>query len=458
MDWHNSHSNRGGCLMLDLISGNLLAVLLQFFGRSPIKLEPIPTLAWNNTVIFQLPQRDRDPVMEKVIQEYLQNLAKQGINPQQQGIWIESSWVKPTGNRESIAIPAASLTKIATTLAALGKLGAYHQFETKIYVIGEIKNGILSGDLIIQGSGDPLFVWEEAIALGNVLNDLGIRQISGNLLVTDKFYMNYESDSGRAAKLLKQALNRELWQQEVTRQYLTLPKTTPRPQVIIDGAVKLIAQLPADAKFLFARRSLPLAEILKKMNIYSNNKMAQMLTDLVGGASEVAAYTANIIQVAPQEIQLINGSGLGEENRLSPRAVCKMLIEIESLLQSHAIKVTDLFPVAGRDITGTIQDRKLPRGTAIKTGTLDRVSALAGVINTSDRGDVWFAIVNNGRQVDYFRSQQDQLLQNLVQNWQLRPENSLQSGQSSWYLGDTQRNFKQPNQELNKPVDIIDNQ
>ena len=428
--------------MLDLISANLLALLLNWFGISSVKLEPIQPLAWQNRAIFELPQRDRDPIMERVIQDYLQDLTKGGIDPQQQGIWIESDWVKPAGSRETVPISAASLTKIATTLAALGKLGADYQFETKIYIRGEVNNGIVSGDLIIEGSGDPFFVWEEAIALGNTLNQLGIRQIQGNLLVTDKFYMNYNSNAVTAAKLLKQALNRQLWGREVTMQYLTLPKTTPRPQVIIDRETKLISQIPADAKLLFVHQSLPLAEILRQMNIYSNNKMAQMLADLVGGASEVAAYTAHITQVSPKEIQLINGSGLGEENRLSPRAVCKMLMEIERLLQSYTIKVTDLFPVAGRDSLGTIQDRQLPLGTTIKTGTLDRVSALAGVIDTSDRGQVWFAIVNNGRQINYFRNQQDRLLQNLAQNWQLHPQNFNNSDRPTWYLGDPNRNIK----------------
>lgn len=426
--------------MLDLIGANLLALLLKFLGRSPVNLEPMQPIAWNDTAIFELPQRNRDPVMEKAMQDYLNNLAQQGINPQQQGIWIESAWVQPIGNRESIAIPAASLTKIATTLAALGKLGADYQFTTQVYLTGEIENEVLTGDLIVEGSSDPFFVWEEAIALGNVLNDLGIRRIKGNLLVTREFYMNYDSNALKAAKLLKQALNSSQWNREITQQYLTLPKNTPRPQIAIEGETKLVAKIPAVARYQFTHQSLPLAEILRQMNIYSNNKMAQMLADLVGGASEVAAYTAKVTKVSPQEIQLINGSGLGEANRLSPRAVGKMLQEIDRLLQNNTIQVSDLFPVAGRDALGTIQDRQLPLGTAIKTGTLDRVSALAGVIKTSDRGDVWFAIVNNGRQIDYFRRQQDQLLQNLAQNWQLSPEISLNRGLPSWYLGDPTRN------------------
>jgi serine-type D-Ala-D-Ala carboxypeptidase/endopeptidase (penicillin-binding protein 4) len=284
------------------------------------------------------------------------------------------------------------------------------------------------------------FVWEEAIALGNTLNNLDIRQIKGNLLVTDKFYMNYNSNAERSAQLLQQALDYRLWNAEISQQYLTLANNTPRPQVTIEGETQIISQIPQGVTYQFTHQSLPLSEILKQMNIYSNNYIAQMLADFVGGASQVAAYTAKITQVDPKEIQLINGSGLGEENRLSPRAVCKMLVEIDRLLQPYNLQVSDLFPVAGRDRIGTIKDRQLPLGTTIKTGTLDRVSALAGAIDTEDRGRVWFAIVNNGREVDYFRQQQDRLLQNLVQNWQLRPQNFTSSDRPTWYLGDPKRN------------------
>jgi len=40
---------------------------------------------------------------------------------------------------------------------------------------------VLQGDLIITGSGDPFLVWEEVIALGNSLNQLGIKRVTGNL-------------------------------------------------------------------------------------------------------------------------------------------------------------------------------------------------------------------------------------------------------------------------------------
>jgi len=57
--------------------------------------------------------------------------------------------------------------------------------------------------------------------------------------------------------------------------------------------------------------------------------------------------------------------------------------------------------------------------TVIKTGTLNNVSTLAGVLPTRDRGLVWFAILNRGGNVSRFRAEQDKFLQHLVQ--QLHP-------------------------------------
>lgn len=413
----------------------------NIFWQPRNSLPPLEIFPWEDTAIFIPPPNKSDRLTENIVHSYLKNLSSKGIKSEHQGIWVQQDWVTSTNNQGKKPLPAASLTKVATTLAALAKWGAKHQFKTNIYATGEIKEGILKGDLIIEGSGDPLFVWEEAIALGNALHKLGIRQVEGNLVVTDKFYMNFQAQPKVAGELLKQGLNQKLWQSEITQQYLQMSPGTTQPEIAIAGKVKLSNKLPSDTQLLIRHQSLPLAEILRQMNIYSNNTMAQMLADLLGGATAIAQSSADIAHFPLTEIQLINGSGLGEENRISPRAVCQMLMAIDRLLKSDTLGATDLFPTAGKDIVGTVQDRGLPPGTTVKTGTLDRVSALAGVIPSGDRRKVYFSIINYGRQVKYFRQQQDKLLNELVLSWQLEPDNSNLAQERNWYLGDPSRNL-----------------
>ncbi|MEM8676386.1 MAG: D-alanyl-D-alanine carboxypeptidase [Cyanobacteria bacterium P01_G01_bin.67] len=426
--------------MLDFIAGSIFASWLNVLGQPQPELKPLESILWERTTVFQLPQLNQDPLVEAKIASYLQNLTAQGANGNRQGIWVQSDWTVLGSNQGVEALSGASLTKIATTLAALNQWGSEHQFLTDIYLMGEINEGVVEGDLLVQGSGDPLLVWEEAIAIGNALNQLGIREIQGDLLVTDKFYMNYQDRPLKAGELFKQGIDRTQWQGEVSQQYRQMPVGTMSPEVTVTGKVQLIKAVPPQAKLLMRHRSLPLAEILRQMNLYSNNRMAQILTNLVGGVGGLTAASQEIAGVSATEIELVNGSGLGESNRISPRAVCQMLRAIDRLLHPSALNLSHLFPTAGRDRVGTVQERNLPPGIAIKTGTLDRVSALAGAIPTSDRGVVYFSIINYGSEIKNFRQQQDVLLNKLVQPWQLELRDSSLVSDGNWYLGDPQRN------------------
>ena len=431
--------------MLDVIGSSLFSLLWKMFGSTPEKLEPLELGAWHNTAIFNLPTTEADPMLEKIVQDYLQTLKQQGLDSDRQGVWLQSDWLELASHQGKNPLAAASLTKIATTLAALGKWGADHQFVTKIFYIGEIKEGILEGDLIVLADGDPFFVWEEAITLGNALNQLGLRQVKGNLLINHQFYMNYESDSLKAGNLFKQGLDPNLWSSEVKQLFKSLPITTPRPQVVISGEVQLPKLAPAKPQLLLIHKSLNLSDILKQMNIYSNNRMSQMLAEEVGGAKEVARYAAKVTGLDPAEVQLINGSGLGVENQVSPRAASQMLIAIDNLLKPHNLDVMDLFPVAGRDNVGTVEDRAIPAGTAVKTGTLNQVSALAGVIPLDQEQHIWFSLINYGWQIEYFRKQQDLFLQRLAEHWQLELQDFYAQEKTDIYLGDPARNVRPEN-------------
>jgi D-alanyl-D-alanine carboxypeptidase/D-alanyl-D-alanine-endopeptidase (penicillin-binding protein 4) len=184
-----------------------------------------------------------------------------------------------------------------------------------------------------------------------------------------------------------------------------------------------VATIPIPKKFLLLRhRSLSLTQILKEMNIYSNNAMAEMLAQSVGGAQVTAQLATKSAGVPPEEIQLANGSGLGVENRISPRATCAMLMAVERFLQHPTnFSVADIFPVVWARQAGNHACAAHPSGTAIKTGTLRDVSALAGVMPTRDRGEVWFAIINRGGDVDGFRTQQDLTARTLVKQWGTLP-------------------------------------
>jgi D-alanyl-D-alanine carboxypeptidase/D-alanyl-D-alanine-endopeptidase (penicillin-binding protein 4) len=440
--------------VLDLLGAGLMALGLRF--GEPRVLKPIDlSTRLNITAEFAvlsdkataLIAQQPDPQAELIVRQYLQNLANQGMSVSNQGIWLQIGKYPILIHQGNVPLPAASLTKVATTLAALDTWGPDYQFETLITATGPIENGVLQGDLVVRSDGDPFFVWEEAIALGNALTQAGIKRVTGNLLVTPAFSMNFEADPRLSGTLLQEALNAQTWSEDAEYQYGFLPPNTPKPQIVIDGEVEVIA--PTDARLssstlVVRHQSLPMTAILKSMNIYSNNEMSERLAQLLGGHQTVAAKAAAIAGIPPGEIQLINGSGLGVENRISPRASVAMFVAIQEYLQSQNLTVADLFPVAGRD-GGTLDYRNIPIAAAVKTGTLNTVSALAGAFPTRDRGVVWFSIQNQGADIEGLRAQQDALLQALTQHWGVAlplPEaikpNILATDQAQ--LGDASRN------------------
>jgi len=396
--------------------------------ESPRELAPKPEQP------ITVPLDKPESVTQQQIEQYINGLAAKGFAKENHGMWIQAGNRLLANHQGTIPLPAASLTKVATSLAALSTFGSEHQFITLISTNGSIQDGVLQGDLIIQGGEDPFFVWEEAIALGNLLNQLGIKQVTGNLVITDKFYMNFEFDPLKSGNLLKQGLNAQIWPPEAQTQYQTLPPDTPQPQVVIQGVVQVLPSTPGNLQPLIRHYSFPLVELLKKMNRYSNNKMAEMLAQAVGGAKVVAQKSAEASGVPQAEISLINGSGLGEANKISPRAVCGMFLAIERYLESDNLTVGDVFTIVGQD-QGILDERQLPQLSVVKSGSLNNVSALAGALPTQQQGTVWFATMNVGQNLSGFRVAQEALLQELVQQWgavqSLPPELTPNPGISS---------------------------
>ncbi len=81
----------------------------------------------------------------------------------------------------SRALPPASVTKVVTTLYGLRKLGATHRFTTRVLVTGPVEDGIVQGDLVLIGSGDPHL---DSDSFGDLVGQLAERGITG---VTGRF-------------------------------------------------------------------------------------------------------------------------------------------------------------------------------------------------------------------------------------------------------------------------------
>ena len=59
-----------------------------------------------------------------------------------------------------VLIPASN-NKVFSSIWALSVLGPDYRFPTDLFVTGPIENGVLRGDVVIRGSGDPAFGYPE---------------------------------------------------------------------------------------------------------------------------------------------------------------------------------------------------------------------------------------------------------------------------------------------------------
>lgn len=101
------------------------------------------------------------------------------------------------GLNETESFTPASVTKIATAAAVLTRLGSSFKFQTTLWSPATVKNGVLSGDLILKGGGDAGFVSETMWFLVNELMRSGIKKVDGNVIVDDTDFDSVREDSSR---------------------------------------------------------------------------------------------------------------------------------------------------------------------------------------------------------------------------------------------------------------------
>lgn len=81
------------------------------------------------------------------------------------------------------ALNPASTIKLLTTYAALELLGPAYTWSTQIYATGPVTRGVLSGDLVIKGRGDPHLTLEDFWLLLREVRSRGVREIEGDLVL-----------------------------------------------------------------------------------------------------------------------------------------------------------------------------------------------------------------------------------------------------------------------------------
>ncbi|MFM9836226.1 MAG: D-alanyl-D-alanine carboxypeptidase/D-alanyl-D-alanine-endopeptidase [Methylophilaceae bacterium] len=117
-------------------------------------------------------------------------LKSAGIPQQNVAIYVQAveSESPILSHNANTSLNPASVMKLVTTNAALDMLTPVYRWKTEVYRDGNVSNGVLNGNLIIKGYGDPSFKAQEFWRLLMSLQQGGIKQIKGDLIIDKSFF------------------------------------------------------------------------------------------------------------------------------------------------------------------------------------------------------------------------------------------------------------------------------
>jgi D-alanyl-D-alanine carboxypeptidase/D-alanyl-D-alanine-endopeptidase (penicillin-binding protein 4) len=327
---------------------------------------------------------------------------------------VSLSVVDATTGRQVLAVDAtrevtpASTAKLATAVAALTVLDPDRRLATRV-VQGR------SGDVVLVGGGDASLSREGLALLAATVTRAGtpVRRV----LVDDTLFVGPLLGPGWKPGYVKHGSVAPVSALAVDEGRTSDRDGSPRVSDPALTAGRRFAKLlgtrevvrgaaPAGARQLAVVRSEPVSALVEQMLTHSDNDLAEALGRQVAlVAKQPASFEGESAAIAATlrglgvEVGLRDASGLSPQDRLRPTAVTTLLAK--AVRDPRYGALLSGLPVAGFD--GTLQDRYRSGKTRpaaglvrAKTGTLDGVSALAGLVRTRDGGLLAFDLTADG--------------------------------------------------------------
>jgi D-alanyl-D-alanine carboxypeptidase/D-alanyl-D-alanine-endopeptidase (penicillin-binding protein 4) len=329
----------------------------------------------------------------------------------------------------------ASVEKLLTTGAVFDRLGPDAQIETTALATGTLQDGVLDGNLYVQGHGDPSFGYAGLNHLAQAIAHAGIREITGRVLGDESFFDTRRGgpESGFGTSIWVGPLSALSFNGGLQAPYGHGFQPAPAKFVAARLTAKLEAlgvtiaagpragTAPPGAGTLAVVSSPPLASLVRHMNVVSDNYYAETLIKGLGaqfgGAGTTGAGAAVVRAFVRRQgfsSSVVDGSGLSRANSVSPRGIGRLLTKVPAQPWFDAFYRS--LPVAG--ISGTLKKRM--RGTVAagrcraKTGTLIAVSALAGYCRAKGGHLIAFAVLMNRVNIWTARRAQDRIAATLA--------------------------------------------
>ena len=151
--------------------------------------------------------------------------------------------------------------------------------------------------------------------------------------------------------------------------------------------------------------SPPLWKIVETINKNSQNLYAELILRAIGakvkhtGSSQesidVLKKVVSDMGINPQEIQIVDGSGLSRLNLITPKQIVTLL----RYMRRHPLSeyFYNSLPIAGKDgsLIRRMKETSAAGNVRAKTGYLGNSVALSGYLKTNDEEEFAFSILTN---------------------------------------------------------------
>jgi D-alanyl-D-alanine carboxypeptidase/D-alanyl-D-alanine-endopeptidase (penicillin-binding protein 4) len=301
--------------------------------------------------------------------------------------WRAKTWKRKFG-AEPFTAPAGALSFNFNTVTVYAKPGS--QAGAKPVVVVDPGNDFINVDNGGTTTGKRTRKNPSNLMISRLdKGDYDEILVRGGIAVTDtrsRYFLNITEPTKYTANVFKEFLQRE--------------------GVTVTGQVRF-GSVPPAAHHLLTHESEPLSSILKGLNKYSNNFIAEQLLKAVGtieygapGTTENGSLAARNFLVSlgfpPDTFEIADGSGLSRDSRLTPDQLVKIL---EWAYSDWRVYPEFLASLGVMGVDGSVRNRMKessegPRAR-VKTGTLNFTSAISGYLQSRDGEHLAFSILMN---------------------------------------------------------------
>lgn len=330
---------------------------------------------------------------------------------------LKTKKVVDSHNADTPLVPA-SVNKAVTIASLLSKSGLDYRYHTKVYLGGKVDDGVLEGDLIIKGGGDPTLGTDEAPKGADFTGDIvkalkkkKIETIQGKIIVDSSVFPGPATPPSWQAGDLPHSYGTGChgfnWQHNASGK-----------SAVKDPASKFVAHLTSalarqgirvqgetlesepKGKAIVDYISEPVSEIMRYCMKESDNLYAEtfLRTLAMLGGKEATPERGAEIELkfwdkkgSPTAgVRMVDGSGLSRSNRLTARFLADVLVRM-----AGNADYASFFPLAG--VEGTL--KRFLKGTnledyiAMKTGTMRGIQCYAGYMLDDDYAPTHVVVV-----------------------------------------------------------------